>query len=87
MAAGYFPTQYMRESCKNSFAYVPDICQFWYTIALFRPVKSTPKIYPKFEEKNRPKFRVLPAKKDTDFKKKRTPSLVVPNISYARTLG
>ena len=22
---------------------IPDICQFWYIIALFRPVKSTPK--------------------------------------------
>ena len=22
---------------------IPDICQFWYTAALFMPVKSTPK--------------------------------------------
>ena len=45
MAAGDFPTQYTRESCKHSCAYVPDVCQFWYTIALFRPVKCTQKKY------------------------------------------
>ena len=62
MAAGDFPTQYTRESCKHSCAYVPDVCQFWYTIALFRPVKSTQKVrifatkYPKFEEKTDQNF-------------------------------
>ena len=45
MAAGDFPTRYMGESYKNSCAYEPDVCQLWYTVALFRPVKSTPKKY------------------------------------------
>ena len=52
---------------------IPDICQFWYTIALFRPVKVHPKVC-EFITKltkighNRPKLRVLNANKYTGLK-------------------
>ena len=69
MAAGDFPTRYMGESYKNSCAYEPDVCQLWYTIALFRPVKSIPKKYVNLQQ-NRSKFCVLYAKKYTGLYKK-----------------
>ena len=77
MAAGDFPTRYMGESYKNSCAYEPDVCQLWCTIQACK--KYTKKVrkfatkQPKFEEKtgqNRPKFRVLYAKKYTGLYKK-----------------
>ena len=53
---------------------IPDICQFWYTTALYMPVKSTPKsayVRNKIAKTgcNRQKCRVLYAEKCTSLKK------------------
>ena len=47
--------------------HVPDICQLWYTTALFRPVKEHQQMrkFVKQKRQNWPKFRVLYAKKYT----------------------
>ena len=53
----------------NDIAAIPDICPFWYTATLFRPVESTPTIHATIRNKlaqtgqNGPKFCVLCAKK------------------------
>ena len=69
--------------------YIPDICQFWYSSALFRPVKSTTRsalICDKIAltGQNRPIFRVLYAKKYTALKTSTPPLVVtvVTSISY-----
>ena len=47
---------------------IPDICQFWYIIALFRPVHVQQKVKVKVAQigRYRPTFRVSYAEKFTD---------------------
>ena len=53
--------------CQEEQQCITDICQLWYTTALFGPVKITPKLAKM--DQNGPKFRVLFAKKHTGLKK------------------
>ena len=73
-----FRYQYCHAQC------IPDIFQFWYTATRFEPVKRA-QICDKIAKmgQNRPKVRILFAKKGTGLKKDTTAgSAVVTNISY-----